>query len=125
MERVHCRGIEFMKPDVERTPGSFDETVIYRPLMSGDSVQSMQANASLAKVQLVAAENPEMDAETRALLQVRLKAAATVLFTAVGVYYLRNFFVPDPPVHAMHGIITLILGLSVLLFWLLPPLTLF
>lgn len=62
--------------------------------------------------------------ETRALLQQRLRAAATVLFAAVGCYFLRSFCIPNPPVQGIHGIVTVILGVTIVLFWMAPPLTL-
>ena len=72
-----------------------------------------------ARVALVRGEQPQLAAETKTLLQNRLRAAVIVLFLAVTTFFLRSFVVKDSPIPLFQAVVAAILGGSVIL--LSPP----
>ncbi|MBI5758264.1 MAG: hypothetical protein HZA46_07090, partial [Planctomycetales bacterium] len=77
---------------------------------------------SRAPIEFVEGSGPQLVTETQLLLHSRLRAAALVLFLAVGAFYVRGFFTSVAVVREIHLLATI--GLGGLLAWLLKSRTL-
>ena len=93
-------------------PRDLAETII---LPSPVAENTRTAGTSQAKAEVVAGSRPHIESETQSLLRVRLQAAAIVLSVAVGLFFVRGFFLPQAPLRWLQGVVAVALGSCVLL----------
>ena len=93
-------------------PRDLAETII---LPSPVAENTRTSGTSQAKAEVVAGSRPHIESETQSLLRVRLQAAAIVLSVAVGLFFVRGFFLPQAPLRWLQGVVAVALGSCVLL----------
>lgn len=92
-------------------PRDLAETII---LPSPVAESTRTSGTSMPRAEVVTGSRPQIESETEALLRTRLQAAALVLCVAVGLFFIRSFFLSDAPVRWMQGLVAIILGSCVL-----------
>ena len=112
-----------MKTDPRQNPDDLEKTLLESPL-AADSNISSRGDKPHAHIEMASLASAQLENETRALLRKRLFAAAVVLFASVGLFLLRSFFLSDAPVRGLHALVTMALGVSIVVLWISPGLTL-
>jgi serine/threonine-protein kinase len=87
-------------------PTNLEETLVVPAPQAG----APPSTAPRGMVEIVTGSGLGMEHETHALLRVRLRAAALVLFVGIGVFFVRDLFITNAPVFVLRGITVIILA---------------
>lgn len=97
-------------------PPSGSPTARVDPESSGATgLPNVPDSEGTSGVALISPGRPSSSAEPRSLVRARLIAATLIMFGAIGIFFLRSFFLWFAPVQVLHSLVVLGLGLCLVL----------